>query len=84
MSQYHLRYITFSDHTLDVFIGTGDSITENQTHTAIGSSSVLVMHRPDIRQEPEESERKREDVKISGKKTTTYKSIHSNYNSLSS
>ena len=43
---------TFSDHSLNFFMETSDSIEEKQMYTTSGSRSVLVMHRPDIRREP--------------------------------
>lgn len=61
-----LQLITFSGHSLDFFVGRSDSIEEKQTYTRMARSGVLVMHRPDIRQEPKESERKLQAVEICG------------------
>ena len=66
---------TFSDHSLNFFMETGDSIEEKQTYTTSGSSSVLVMHRPDIRREPEKVRGNEKLGRYLAKKTN--KSIHS-------
>lgn len=63
VSQYQIQTTVWPS-----FSGMSDSIEENQTYAKICSSSVLVMHRPDIRQEPEEIERKWEAVVVSGNK----------------